>query len=284
METNEIIPQIRPEKKKIMSNRSILNIILLILTVAVIIAVVIFFCPMKMKTRFDIDTEYYSSIDGNVIYYGDSDKDFAFMIGDPEITKELIELLGDMRGVRTFKNKETPLLYSDHLYSFNIYNSRYGNHMEMKFNGRYITVTKAGKSIKFRVVPKDIEIAVIDRLVTKGNPETKPMTSIEFTDRSDQISDYGHSPEGWVDVEWFDAHAGTHFSVTFNGFKPYSEVSFYDSDGSLVIFYTEAEGEKNEYNFFLESLPCHPHNPDARIILILNGERSYNTKFLYAIE
>lgn len=249
--------------------------------------VLIFFWPSKMASRVELDMNDNILITGHARYYIEpDDRNFDFYIDDASAIEKIADLLGSLRGFRTFKNVETPLLYGDHRYVFTIFDKTTGEMTYFNINGRYIEADNGARYIKYRIFPKDIPLSIIDRMVTPFIEEgfNDPLVPIEFTDETGTLDMNSDVKDGWVHVQWIDGHTGDEQYATVKGVSPYTKLEIFADGNALVIFYDEGEGEKTDIELRLASLPVHPMDSNAKIVFILNGERSFNTRYTFGRE
>ena len=259
----------------------------MITVIIIVAATAIIFWPAKIESRHNFKIDENVKILGDTSYYLDEiDNDFDFELTELEDITKITEYICGIKNNRSIKGVETPLNYGNHRYTFRLFNKKTGESQYMYFNGRYLEVAKGRKSVKYRIYPKDINLAIFDRMIEPYIVEGQklPLTPIAFTDESESIQDMSTLKDGWVDVMWIDGHAKTEYYAVFNNLKPYNNIEIYEDGKRVIIFYDEGEGEKTDTSLKLDHLPAHPGNEDSMVIFILNGERSYNAQLTYGEE
>ena len=261
--------------------------ILMITAIIVIATIAIIFWPAKIESRHNFEIDSNVKIVGDAKYYLDtSGDDFDFELTNLADITKVHDYVCGLKGMRSFKSVETPLIYGNHRYTFRLFNIKTGESEWIRFNGRYIEITNNRKTFKYRVSPKDIDLAILDRMIEPYIVEgcTGPLTPIEFTDESAHIEDMSSVKDGWVDVMWIDGHTETEYYAVFNNLRPYSNVEIYEDGKRVIIFYDEGEGEPKDITLKLDRLLYKEGSLEAMVIFILNGERSYNAKLTYGRE
>ena len=254
--------------------------IALITVLIIIVAAVIIFFPLKIRSRLLLDQYRGMSISGRADYYIDGQDDFEFEMTGNTATNVFLDWLGSHVTMRSFKNIEKPLVYSNHWYTIRLVTRRTYEIIKIVTNGRYIEIHEGGKNRKYRIVPKGFDIEILDELIKDYIEvyDTGPLTPIEFEDISESYQQEYIRPSGWLDVEFLDAHSGNYYYAIFYDVRPYENIEIFDDGSRIVVYYDEGEGKLTDVELKLSELP------HSKVIYFLNGERSYNVMYAKSME
>ncbi|MBN2883823.1 MAG: hypothetical protein JXN10_09860 [Clostridia bacterium] len=133
-----------------------------IIAAAVFVTLVLFFFPYKLATRIDFDEYKGNKVEGSILFYDHPDDNIRFEILDQSAADELLDYLGSLRGIRSFKGNEFPPPETDHMIDFYLSDKDGNVPLLISINGRSIQ-TNLRK--KFQIFPKNIDIQVIDEMI-----------------------------------------------------------------------------------------------------------------------